>query len=113
MEPRRFHPGRRFVVWALPLVLALAGCTDRELPTAVPVTPNGPSLLAASEGSRLIAVSAGGAHTCGVKSDGTVVCWGDNDFGKATPPAGTFVQVSAGGLHTCGVQSDGIVVCWG
>ena len=95
------------------LVLALAGCTDRELPTAVPVTPNGPSLLAASEGSRLIAVSAGGAHTCGVKSDGTVVCWGDNDFGKATPPAGTFVQVSAGGLHTCGVQSDGIVVCWG
>jgi alpha-tubulin suppressor-like RCC1 family protein len=34
------------------------------------------------------AVSAGGDHTCGVKTSGTVVCWGDDSSGEATPPAG-------------------------
>ncbi len=63
--------------------------------------------------------SAGYYHTCGVRADGAVECWGDNqDFddnfvGQATPPAGTFSSVSAGGAHTCGVQTDGTVVCWG
>ena len=33
-------------------------------------------------------VSAGGDHTCGMKADGTVVCWGKNTSGEATPPAG-------------------------
>ena len=28
-------------------------------------------------------VSAGDYHTCGVKTDGTVACWGDNDDGQA------------------------------
>ena len=34
-------------------------------------------------------VSAGGAHTCGVRLDGSVACWGDDGFGKSTPPEGT------------------------
>ena len=58
-------------------------------------------------------VSAGGYHTCGLKGDGTVACWGENDYGQSTPPAGTFTQVSAGYGHTCGVKSDGTVACWG
>jgi alpha-tubulin suppressor-like RCC1 family protein len=58
-------------------------------------------------------VSAGDSHTCGLKTDGTVACWGFNGNSQATPPAGTFSQVSAGGSHTCGVTSDGEMVCWG
>ena len=59
-------------------------------------------------------VSAGGeSHTCGVRSDGTVACWGSAAWGQTTPPAGTFTQVSAGYFHTCGVRSDGTVTCWG
>ena len=56
-------------------------------------------------------VSTGGFHTCGVRGDGSVACWGDN--GRAMPPAGSFVSVSAGGYHTCGLRSDGSVACWG
>ena len=32
-------------------------------------------------------VSAGYLHTCGVKMDGTLACWGRNDSGQATPPS--------------------------
>jgi hypothetical protein len=48
-----------------------------------------------------------------VKSDSTLACWGNNDYGQSTPPAGTFVQISAGEYHTCGVKSDGVLACWG
>ena len=58
-------------------------------------------------------VSAGGYHTCGVRTDGTLACWGLNGDGQATPPAGTFSQVSAGLSHTCGVRTDGTLACWG
>ncbi|MGD0613111.1 MAG: hypothetical protein ABSB41_16555, partial [Anaerolineales bacterium] len=58
-------------------------------------------------------ITAGGEHTCWLKSDGTLACWGDNSYGQATPPGGTFTQVSAGDLHTCGIKSDGTLACWG
>src|SRR5207249_4446916 len=32
-------------------------------------------------------VSAGGAYTCGVRTNGTPACWGDNSDGRATPPS--------------------------
>ena len=59
-----------------------------------------------------VSVSAGDAHTCGLRSDGSVACWGSDEIGQATPPAGSFVSVSAGDYHTCGVRSDGSVACW-
>ena len=58
-------------------------------------------------------VSAGRDHTCGVRSDGSVACWGSNEDGEATPPAGSFDSVSAGRIHTCGLRSNGSVACWG
>ncbi|MCJ7509566.1 MAG: RCC1 domain-containing protein, partial [Dehalococcoidia bacterium] len=58
-------------------------------------------------------VSAGGYHNCGVRTDGTLACWGAHGDGRTTPPAGTFSQVSAGGYHNCGVRTDGTLACWG
>ena len=60
-----------------------------------------------------VSVSAGGRHTCGVRSNGSVACWGSNADGRATPPAGSFLSVSARHNHTCGLRSDGSVACWG
>ena len=34
-------------------------------------------------------VSAGGKHTCGVRMDGSVSCWGNNSYRQATPPEGS------------------------
>jgi predicted small secreted protein len=50
-------------------------------------------------------VSAGGSHTCGIMTDGSVTCWGNNQDGQANPPAGfcRHVFTDRGGrlLHLC------------
>ena len=55
-----------------------------------------------------------GRHSsCGVRTDGTVLCWGSNRYGQADPPDGEFVDVATTGDSACGLRTDGTVVCWG
>jgi hypothetical protein len=65
--------------------------------------------------SGFVAVAAGGYHSLGRKSDGTVVAWGRNDYGQCDVPAPNsgFVAVSGGDCHSLGLKSDGTVVAWG
>ncbi|MCY4559072.1 MAG: RCC1 domain-containing protein, partial [Chloroflexi bacterium] len=62
-------------------------------------------------------VSAGHDHACALRLDGRIDCWGENEYGESTPPAGTFKQVSAGSHFTCAIKSGGAtagqVECWG
>ena len=58
-------------------------------------------------------VSGGDEHVCGIRTNGTVVCWGKNDSGQASAPAATFQSVSAGSHYTCGIRTNSTVVCWG
>ena len=59
------------------------------------------------------AISAAWFHTCAIRTDSTVDCWGFDLWGQATPPAGGFTAVSAGPSNTCGLRADGTVECWG
>ena len=62
---------------------------------------------------RYTAVTAGPYHACGLRTEGTITCWGDNHSGQAEPPDGTFSAVSAGWAHTCGLRTDSTIACWG
>ena len=67
-------------------------------------------------------VSAGTDHTCAVRADGGVDCWGfARDLfligGKLVPEhvpgVSGAIAVSAGANHDCAVLSGGGVQCWG
>ncbi|MCE9574879.1 MAG: tandem-95 repeat protein [Deltaproteobacteria bacterium] len=72
------------------------------------------------------AVSAGFYHSCAIRTDGTIWCWGLNDKGQlgdntttlrnAPTQVGTstaWASVDAGGSHSCGRRTNGTVWCWG
>ena len=63
--------------------------------------------------ARVSAMDAGYCHHRGLKTDGTIACWGSNDYGQASPPMDIFHSVSAGDIHTYGVPADGTGTCWG
>ena len=62
---------------------------------------------------RFVSVAAGLWHACGLRSNGTVVCLGDNEHGQSDAPAGEFTAIAAGHYHTCGIRVDATLVCWG
>ena len=68
---------------------------------------------AISNDGAFTAVSAGGEHTCGLRENGAIECWGNNNYGQSDDPEGSFTAVSAGGWHTCGLRKSSAIECWG
>ena len=85
---------------------------DQERQKEIEVEDTGDEL-----GDAWVQVAAGGLHTCGLRENGVVECWGKNDRGQTNVPAeARFEQVTAGDSHSCGLQKDpnaGVPRCWG
>ena len=73
-------------------------------------------------------ISTGDAHACALLSDGTVQCWGSNQFGqigdgtnvnRPTPRQVDFgsgvtaTSISVGSFHSCAYLSTQEISCWG
>jgi alpha-tubulin suppressor-like RCC1 family protein len=66
-------------------------------------------------GTCIQAVSAGYYHNLALKSDGTVVAWGDDSSGACKVPGGlsAVTSIAAGEAHNLALKQDGTVVAWG
>lgn len=86
----------------------------------------------------VVAITAGGAHTCALQASGRVLCWGFNHRGQSgrtgavdgleadyvigarpvlvsggSELSPTMVSITAGNNHTCAVAFNGDSYCWG
>jgi alpha-tubulin suppressor-like RCC1 family protein len=76
-------------------------------------------------GIPFLQIAAGAQSTCGVRSDGSLWCWGDNTYGQLRLSGGSArltpsqllgqpsQEVACGQTHCCGLQTDGTLSCWG
>src|SRR4051812_6691461 len=107
---RKFHSGWRTIIGTAVAALALAA-TAGTAEAAPPATAT---------------VAAGYAHTCAVRTDHTLWCWGSNGSGQPgdgtttnrTAPvqagtATTWAGIDAGTSYNCAVRTDGTLWCWG
>jgi alpha-tubulin suppressor-like RCC1 family protein len=66
--------------------------------------------------TNVAAISAANFHSLALRTDGTVVGWGDyTENGELPPPGGLsgVVAIAAGSDHDLAVESGGTVVAWG
>lgn len=76
--------------------------------------PNDDACGAASPaGYKFAQISSGSRHNCGITTDGTIHCWGNNEYGQLNAPSGPFKQVVCGDDFSCGMRPDDSVECWG
>jgi alpha-tubulin suppressor-like RCC1 family protein len=100
--------------------------TDSLIPIAVR------GIDGASSSNTAVTVHITASVACALMADGTVKCWGRNNFGQlgnnsraasnvpvavtgitGSSAASTAVSVSAGGYHSCALMANGAVQCWG
>jgi alpha-tubulin suppressor-like RCC1 family protein len=91
---------------------------------SVPGDPAVPTVV--TGGIRFLALSAGGAHTCGLATTTRILCWGADGLGQLGNGGGPdrpspqavvgdqpWIAVSAGLSHTCALAPDSTAACWG
>ena len=65
--------------------------------------------------SNVIAIAAGANHSVALKTDGSVLAWGDNTYRQARVPVAAqsgVTAIAAGYGHTVVLKSDGSVLAW-
>jgi alpha-tubulin suppressor-like RCC1 family protein len=89
-------------------------------------TPIAPQPTPVAGSSHWLSLALGVTHTCGIATDHSLWCWGDDARGQLGDDAslaqgapvrvgaGTdWMQVTAGATHTCALQTGGALWCWG
>jgi alpha-tubulin suppressor-like RCC1 family protein len=94
--------------------LLFAGCHCREAPapevtTPAPTSPPEPTVPHTAASLRWVTAEAGDGLSCGLRSDGSVSCWGDCYVEVPTEP---MIQISVGIESACGLDREGELVCW-
>ncbi len=103
---------------------APSGAVVPIAPTAGSTTPS--NVGAAIESLPFKQVACGDFHSCALKTDGTVDCWGRNksgelgdgtDVDRSTPTrvfgVTSVVEIALGANFSCARLQDGSVSCWG
>lgn len=103
------------VCWGSNLLGQLGNGTQSLAPTTTPVAVSGLT------GARALAL--GGSHSCALRTDDALWCWGDSSFGQINLAGGQrptpllvssgVSAVAAGDSHTCLLKSSGPVQCVG
>ena len=123
---------------------------DRRLPrarffptTATPGRWLNSSPLTLTTTPTYTAITAGHQHSCALRTDGTITCWGGNPprqnpfgppgpgrsrFVQTEPPDGQYTAITSGGregdyrpgdnlreyaAYACALRTDGTIACWG
>lgn len=96
--------------------LGLGDLEARRVPTKVDI----------DNGAGWIDVATGRLHTCGVRANHTLWCWGYNGYGQLglgdivdrdiptqVGSESDWAEVTLGDSHTCAVKTDHTLWCWG
>jgi alpha-tubulin suppressor-like RCC1 family protein len=64
--------------------------------------------------TRFLAIAAGPWHSLGIRSDGSLVAWGWDDYGQCNVPAGRdYTEIGGGYYHSLALKVDRSIVAWG
>ncbi len=85
-------------------------CVDdvEESSSASKQSPRDPTSLQTAK-----AITTGGSHTCAIRTNDTITCWGANHEGQSNTPTGTYKAITAGLHHTCAIRTNDTITCWG
>ena len=120
--------GGNVVCWGLGGKGCLGNGATGDVDAPVNVTITGTTAL-----TGIVGISTGEDHSCALKSEGGVVCWGSGDGGRLgnnsstdkdhpvdvltsaqnNPALASIAQIGLGSAYSCAVTTTGAVKCWG
>ena len=113
---------------ARPTTIADLSTTTTSLPASSPTTT--PQISTTTlPANRATAITAGSSHSCALRQDGAITCWGSNEQGQlgngtsgedadsSVPVRVTGITdttaITAGHSHSCALHQNGTITCWG
>jgi Regulator of chromosome condensation (RCC1) repeat len=120
--------GDRTVCWGLN---DFRQCGDVSGRVCAGSFPCAPQPLEVSGVAGALGLGLGETHSCAIKRDGTVACWGASDVGQSGVVAGgdcpdgcvvgvtsvdaanDVTRLALGSAHSCALTTGGFVYCWG